>query len=72
MPWFNVTILDSDGCVITQTEERSLSAAKRSAIEKLNEPGHCDARKAIVSNADTGEVLWDRFVVTPLLRRMPA
>lgn len=60
--WYNVTVLDSDGCTVTQTEEPTLREAKRSAIEKLNEPCfHHDAVKVEVSEADTGVIVWDRF-----------
>jgi hypothetical protein len=57
------TVLDSDGCTVTQTEESSLAAAKRSAREKLNEPCYRDGVKVEVSDADTGEIVWDQFVV---------
>lgn len=61
MSWYNITVLDADGCTVTATEESSLAAAKRSAQEKLAEPCYADGVKVEVSNQHTGEVVWDRF-----------
>ena len=63
MAWYNITVLDADGCTVTQCEESSFAAAKRSAIEKLNEPCYAEGVKVEVSDQDTGEIIWDRFVV---------
>lgn len=62
MSWYNVTVLDADGCTVTQTEESSLAAAKRSAKEKLAEPCYSEGVKVEVTD-EAGVVVWDRFVV---------
>jgi hypothetical protein len=57
---YQVIVLDTEGCTITHTEERGLTAAKRSAREKLAEPGYSDAHKVEVQT-EAGECVWDRF-----------
>lgn len=62
MSWYQVIVLDAEGCTVTQTEEPSLAKAKRSGREKLEEPCYRDGVKVEVRN-DAGVVIWDRFVV---------
>jgi hypothetical protein len=60
MSWYDVLVLDKEGYTITQTEESSLAAAKRSAREKLQEPGYTDAYKVEIQD-ESGECVWDRL-----------
>lgn len=60
MSWYQVIVFDAEGCTITHTEEPSLAAAKRSAREKLNEPGYTDAFKVEVQD-DAGVCIYDKF-----------
>ncbi len=60
MSWYQILVLDAEGCTITHTEERGLAAAKRSAREKLDEPGYTDAHKVEIQD-ESGACVWDKF-----------
>lgn len=66
MSWYQIFVLDADGCTLCNTEESNLRLAKNSAREKLIERDLIDAgaHKVEVRNEE-GVCLYDRFYQTP-------
>ena len=62
MSWYQIFVLDTDGCTLCNTEESSLKMAKNSAREKLEEDEFkkAGAHKVEV-RTEAGECVWDKF-----------
>jgi hypothetical protein len=62
MSWYQVFVLDAEGCTLCNTEESNLRLAKNSAREKLVERDLIDAgaHKVEVRNEE-GVCLYDKF-----------
>jgi hypothetical protein len=72
--WYQVLLLDVDGCTIASSEENSLKSAKAAAKRYLsedwakdNETSHARLRteKAQI-NDENDECIWDEFLDRPL------
>ena len=65
MSWYQIYVLDADGCTLCNTEESSLRLAKNSAREKLVEEDlvRAGAHKVEV-RTEAGECVYDKFYPT--------